>query len=330
MSKKIIGVTTTILILLIGVIIFLTSRRSESEGIVIRLGIPNQASGVAPIIVVDKLNLLEKHAPGVRLELTIIESSTAINEAIIANNIDGAAINNTNFLIGSERGIPYRIFSTLAYGSTSIQTNDPDRIRSFADITENDRIALMNLTGSSALLLYLASEKYFGSHDALENNIVIMDVASAELAFINRLNDITVHSPSFLGRLRTAEAGVVTILEERDLFENGLVNWNLVFSNAIFDKHQNIIGGLYSALQDAIDLIESKDERAISIITEWDGIKEKVFLENLDLGYFKYVLDDFSSLEIIIDIALRIDLISSRLEVSNLVFESSPALNTGK
>jgi ABC-type nitrate/sulfonate/bicarbonate transport system substrate-binding protein len=327
MRKK--GITKILVFAFVASIFLTACSDPKPDEVIIRLGVPNQASGVAPLIIVDEFNLLEKYVPGVRLELSVIESSVAVNEAIIAGNIDGAAINNTNFLIGSERGIAYKAFSTLAYGSNSVLTNDPERIRIFSDITENDKIVLLNLTGSSALLLYLASERYFGSHDALIDNFVTMDVASGEAAFLNKLHGITVYAPSFQGRIRSEKAGAVTILDERDFFGRGLVNWNFVLSNEFYENHHDILDGLYSAMQDAIDIIENRDERAISIIAEMDGMEESVFLENLDLGFFKYVLDDFSALEIIMDIALTVDIISSRPELSGLIFESSPALRTG-
>ena len=114
------------MVLAILVLILVAGCSKKEEDTVIRIGIPNNASSVAPLRIVDKLNLLEKYVSGVKLELIVIESSTANNEALIAGSIDGAAINNTNFLIGSEKGIPYKIFTTLSYGSTSIQTNDPE------------------------------------------------------------------------------------------------------------------------------------------------------------------------------------------------------------
>jgi len=245
---------TLFTLLFVSLIVLVGCSQSESGYTVVRLAVPNNATGVAPIFVMYELNLLENHASNVQLELVVIDSSSARNEAFISNHIDGGAMNTTNFLIGSERGVPYKILASLAYGANSIQTNDPDRIRSLADITENDLIALANPVGSNAIMLYIAAERYFGDHNALANNIAIMDRYSAMLSLINNSSGITLHASNFLERLRTNEAGSVTILEERDLVEGGLVHWYLVFNNDFHDAHPDIMDGMLYALQDAIDL----------------------------------------------------------------------------
>ena len=318
-SKKTIFAVIAILVIAAGVLFLVFANRDVSSRKV-RVAVTNTAL-MAPLFVMHDLNLLENHAPGIALELVVVDSGTVINEAFIAGSIDAAGLNVTNFLVGADKSIPYGILSSLAYGFNSVQTNAPDRIKSFADIAENDRIAVTTLTGSSALLLYLASERYFGSYDALEGNIVTMNSADALLALINK-SGITLAVSSLTERIKANEAGCVTILEDTDIHNEGIMNNFLLFNKEFYEDNSDIALCVLAALEDAIALIEIKDDRAISSITSRTGLDNDTFIEYLDLGFFKYVLDDFSTLEMVIDISHKVNLISSRPSVTDLILNS--------
>ena len=294
--------------------------KKPSEATVVKIAIGGADTGYSPILVANDLNLLENYAPGVKLELVVVDSAVAINEAFIANQIDGGLFNLTNILVGIDRKIPYKILSSLSYGRNSIQTNAPDRIKSLADIKDDDKIAVSSTTGTGALMVYLAAEKYFGSYDALEKNMVVMGGGDASVALINK-SGITFHATDITNRIKQNEARCTTILEDSDLFDGGLINTYLALTNDFYEKNPKICDALKLAMQEAIDLIMAKDERTVSSVTKWTGLDRDTYLKNMDEGCFKYVLDDFKSVERIIGISKRLELILVTPKLSEVIFD---------
>ena len=151
--KKNISFLIALLILMIGgAFIYSSNKKEIPDERIIRIAIPAMSAS-APLHVINELQLMGKYLPNSRLELIISDSGSVMNEAIIANQIDGAIIDLTSFLIGVYRNIPYKILTSVSYSRNSVQTNDPD-VKSIHDVKNHHLIGLNSTTGTYYNILY--------------------------------------------------------------------------------------------------------------------------------------------------------------------------------
>jgi ABC-type nitrate/sulfonate/bicarbonate transport system substrate-binding protein len=307
------------LVLIICGAFMLFNNRKQSNEHVIRMAVPNMLSASAPLFVIAELNLMDKHLPNSRLELIISDSGNAMNEALIANQIDGMTTGLTNFLIGINRNVPYKVFTSLFYSRLSIQTNDPS-IKSIHDVKSHHLIGINGTTGISALLLSLAAEKYFGKFDALNDQIVIMRNDDIQLALMNNAG-ISLAFSDIITRVVQNEFGSHTILEDTDLFDSRLFTHYIIFSEVFHAENIELINAFFLSLMESIDLINKKDDRVLNIISENFGIEKDTFAGFLDLGLIIFELNNFDSIDILTDMAMKIGLISNRKPLEELIFD---------
>jgi len=321
MSKKLKIILVIILILATVLVFMAFNKKNSQEERVLRLAIPSVLHS-GPIFVLDELNLLEKYVPNVKLELTIIENGSAVNEAFLANQIDGGLHNITNFLIGIDKNIPYKILTSLSHGTISIQTNNPE-INSFKDIKKSDIISMGSLTGTSGLILRLATQQYFGNYNALDEQIIIMGRDESQMALINKSGGITLAISDLAGRKVLEESGCKTILEDRELFEGDLLTTCLVFSENYYNENKDIMEGFLKAVEEAIELLYEKDENALEIVTKKTGMEKADFIEQLDSKDQIYLLNSYSSIDVFADMSINVGLISSKKSLDNIIFNYS-------
>jgi NitT/TauT family transport system substrate-binding protein len=307
-KKALAGIFLGIIVIVAGVLFFMNNGDDSEQ--TIRIARISGTTGV-PIHIMYELNLIEKYAPNVNIELTTFESATAINEGFIAGIVDIGALGVTNVLMGIDRGIPYRISSGLTTTSFGLRTNDLS-VQSLADIRPDHVIALPTLTGNAAILFYMASEQYLGDPMAFKNQLVAMSNSNAELALMNRAG-IDLHFAGLATTIRQNEAGFPTILRSHEIIGGDYSQTLSVTTNAFYEQHPDLYEAFILALQDAIDLINSRDIRVIEIIAKEENIPEALILEYLDTGALVYSMDIYN-IKLVADFAYDLGEISNRLE----------------
>ncbi|GHU36037.1 hypothetical protein FACS1894172_18520 [Spirochaetia bacterium] len=270
----------------------------------------------APLLVIREMNLLQKYMPNLKLTIVSTESSAVSNEAIVANQVDGTIMGITNFLVGTEKRIPYKIAAPVSYLQLTIQTNNPS-IKKITDISSDDKIAVSSYTGTNAFLLAAIAKKYFGNYRALDRNFVIMDSADALIALINK-SGISLQFGDAAQRKRANEAGCHTIFEG---IETKAINL-CVFSDEFHDKHKELYNAFMQSLNEAIQLINNKDEQAIDVIAKHLVVDKEAILAQLETGDIGFS-SDFHNINFdeYIDIALELELISSVISIQDIIFE---------
>jgi NitT/TauT family transport system substrate-binding protein len=164
-----------------------------------------------PLMVMQDQKLLEKQAKTaglgeVKVTWLDIDGGNVINDAMLAGSLDIAGTGAPGFisLWSKAHGIPRSEVIGLGALSTSalwMNTNDP-KIRSLADFTSKDRIALPGVkTSLSAVVLEMAVAKQFGiEHYAkLDPLTVGLPHPDALAALLSGKTEITAHftSPPF-------------------------------------------------------------------------------------------------------------------------------------
>ena len=272
----------------------------------------------APFYVMKELNLMDKHLSGSKIDLVMNNNSTAINEAFIANQTDGAIQGLSGFLVGFDAGVPYKILTSVAYSRQSLQTNK-EHINSITDLGPNEMIAISSPTGMGGFMLNIAAEKYFGSFDALDNRKILMDAPDATLALMNDTVSTAFTTLNF--RLVQNDNRFRTVLEDSDLFESTILTHYIVFNDNFYNNNPQIISAFKAALEEAIALIYSKDSTALSIIAEKCNVTTILFVELLDEGKNIYKTGNFDNIEIFVDMAIKMQLIRTMHTVESMTFQ---------
>lgn len=290
--KRII-IFTILLIIILGAC-FLAFHKKEGDVPVIRL-ISTDSIHTAPFHVMKELKLIEKYAPDVKVEYAIGDGGTAVDEAIIADKADIGVTSITNFAIGFNKGIPYKIASAIGYARTGLQTNNPN-IKSLKDIGPDDRIAVASPTGGATIYLKMACEKEFGNLNALEDNLIVMDTYAAQLALINKSSGISLHMDSLATILYENREGCPTILDDVAVMGGKYASVVTVAANDFVEKNPDLYNAYLLALEEATALINNKDEQALEIVFEYCKIKKEDIVAYLDSGNLFYTTTDFSVL----------------------------------
>lgn len=273
----------------------------------------------APILVMQKLDLIKKYDSAIRLSVNATSPGSAINEAIIAKQADIGHLGIPNILIGIDKGIPYKIMTSVSNTEGGIQTNNPD-IKSLKDIKPTDKISIPNLTGTSAMQLHILALKELGDYDALKNNLIVMSDDNAVISLINK-SGITLHMTQFTYRIKENDAGLKTIINSSNISSEIIMEKYCVATKEFYTNNRDLYNAFYSALKDAIDLINEKDERALSIMQEEYEFDKDTLVSYLDNGYITYSYDN-NNMEPYIDIAYKMGLISSKKTVNELFFKN--------
>jgi len=244
----------------------------------------------SPFEVLIKMKIIERIAPDVKVEIITMTGSASMNEAIIAGDIDIAGVGITTFLIGYDKGVPYKISSALADIELALQVNDPS-IKTISDIHPEHRIAVNSLVSTHNMLLAIAAEKELGNASAFENQVVVMNHADATMALMNDAG-VDLHFTSQPYILIENKAGFSTILSEKDVMGDEIFTSVVVAAtNNFAEKNGELFELFRQALCEAVSLIDNRNPEAIAIITQSEGITEAEVIELLDSKKVNYESD---------------------------------------
>lgn len=145
-----------------------------STGDELRISIAEQYGlAYAPVQVMKELKLLEKNLPGIKTEWKQLNNTAAIREAMLAGRVDVGFIAIPPFLIGWDKGMPWKIASGLSESPVGLVTWKKE-IRSLKDFTKNDRIAAPQPGSVQHILLAMACEREFGDAKKFDNQLVTL------------------------------------------------------------------------------------------------------------------------------------------------------------
>lgn len=314
--KKIIAVVILIALIVSLVIFNIDSKGSRQEQ-TIRVVYTADLSG-APILVMEKMNLIKQYNSDVKITVTPLSPGSAINEAFIAGQTDIGHLGIPNVLVGIDKGIPYKIMSSVANTEGGLQTNNL-KIKSLKDIGSDDKIAVPSLTSTSTMQLHILAEKELGDYNALENNLIVMSDDNAITALINK-SGISMHMTQFTNRIRENQAGLPTVISSQNISQGIVMEKYCVASVDFYEKHRELYEAFYSALKDAVKLINDKDEEALNIMAAEYGFDKEILINYLNLGYITYLNDSYN-IEPYVDMAYKMGLISKKREISEMIFK---------
>lgn len=162
------------------------------------------STGYLPLMIMREQKLLEKHTaqPGLTVEWSVVDGGNNINDAMLAGALDIAGIGIPGFLVLRDRtlGRAQEMVGITAMdrGSLWLNTINP-RIRTLADYTANDRIAVPGIkTSYAAVVLQMVVAKQFGfeNYARLDPMTVGLPHPEAYAVLMSGKTEITSHLAS--------------------------------------------------------------------------------------------------------------------------------------
>lgn len=198
--------------------------------------------GYLPLIVANEKGFVEDEARKLGIKPPVIEwarlsGASAMNEALISGSLDFATAGITPMILTWDKTrTSAKIIGIAALGSMAnvLTTNNPN-IKSIADFTDKDRIALPSVkVGFQPILLQMAADKAFGKYDKLDDLTVSMPHPDATAAILSGKSEITAHftSPPFVQQ-QLATGKVHAILNSYDVL-GGPHTFNVVYATTTF------------------------------------------------------------------------------------------------
>lgn len=221
--------------------------------------------GYAPLTIADELGYFERY--GYQVEWTQFGSGGAIREALIAGELDAGMMGVPPFLIGWDKGAPWKIASGVCVMPLGLQTYD-DGIQTLADFGEDDRIAYPSPGSIQHILLSMAAGKQLGDPTALDHLGVAMAHPDAAALLLSR-GEVTAHftSPPYLMQELSAE-GVHQVVDGFDAFGGPFTFLVAVATEEFHDDNPAGYAAFTLALADAVAFINDQPEQASALLAE--------------------------------------------------------------
>lgn len=293
-----------------------SSKSDEKKTITIAY---QQGIGYAPVHIMEAKKLIEENYDGeVEVNYQLLSSGAAINEGINGGNIDIGCMGAAPAISGVAAGIPYKCIANLTSQPNGLMTNK-EEIKSLKDITENDKIALINTGSIQHIYLAMAAEKALGDAHALDNNIQPMQHAEGMAALESGTVALHLTSSPFLGIEREDEryhelTEVVDVCPVGNTFLVAMASDKLAEDTKLFDA-------VTSAFEQASDLIEEDKDAVADIEVEYlDMDKETVmsYLTSPDSTYDS----ELQGVGELIDFMYRAGFITNEISFDDFKFSS--------
>jgi NitT/TauT family transport system substrate-binding protein len=236
-----------------------------------------------PLTMMEEKKLLEEHGKKLGLDLKTewirFTSGTPMNEAILSGNLDFASggVGPLLTIWGRTRGnMGVRGVAAINAMPLYLNTINPN-VKTIADFTENDRIALPAVKVSiQAVTLQMAAEKVFGpgQHFKLEPLTVSLSHPDGMSQMMTGKSEITSHFTSAPFQYQELEdKRVRKVLDSYDVL-GGPHTFNSVWTTSkYYNENRKIITAFVAALEDAVAQIKKDPAAAAALWVKAENSK---------------------------------------------------------
>ncbi|HEV8437169.1 MAG TPA: ABC transporter substrate-binding protein [Methylomirabilota bacterium] len=238
-----------------------------------------------PIMSHEKL--VEKHAERlgvgkVAASYRISGGATQSMELVVSGTVDFAIAGLTPVIIAWAKTKGEILGVAAANTADLVLVSNQERIRSVADFTPNDRIAVPAVKSSmQAIALAMAAEKTFGDAKKLDPITVSMQHPDAVAAILSRKSEITAHfasPPFFVQELKDPAVHKITTMEE---ILGGPASIAAMIARVKFRRdNPKVFQAVFDALGEANEFIAKNPRRAALIYVTM--AKSKLGVEDVE------------------------------------------------
>ncbi|HHY09084.1 MAG TPA: ABC transporter substrate-binding protein [Firmicutes bacterium] len=239
----------------------------------------------APLMVAKEHRIFEKY--GVTPVWREYGSGGAVREALISGEADVGFMGIPPFLIGWDKGCPWKVALGFVVVPIGLVTYDPN-IQSLQDFKPEDKIAVPSPGSIQHILLAMAAEQQLGSPNALDNNIVAMPHPDAAAALISK-KGIKAHftTPPYLFE-ELSQPGFRLIVDDVSIFGHPF-SFNVGLCSQEFHDRRPVAYSIFvSAISEAMAWINSNREEAAVLLAPKFKLSEEKTLDYLNWEGMNY------------------------------------------
>jgi NitT/TauT family transport system substrate-binding protein len=260
-------------------------RPARAEAPVVRMS-KQYGLGYMSMMVMERQNLIERHAdrmgmPSLKVEWSVLGGPTPQIDAMLTGQADFIGPGSTTLatLWDKTFGTPQEVRALSALQCMPfVMVTKTDRIRSIADLTEKDRVALpgVKITGHALSLEMAAAQKWgFDQYARLDPLTVTLAHPDAMAALVGGISEITCHlasSPYYYYEL--AMPGMRSVMKSYDVAGGKHTNGVLVATRKFHDANPKICAAVLAAQKEANAFIAAEPRKTADIYLSMTGEKQ--------------------------------------------------------
>ncbi|MDX2158432.1 MAG: ABC transporter substrate-binding protein [Hyphomicrobiaceae bacterium] len=235
--------------------------------------------------VMEKEKLVEKHAaalglPAPKVTYSRVSNNDAIRDAVLSGAAEIASTGVPSFLPlwARTRGTPNAVLALGAFNALPLVlvTRNPN-VKSVADFTDKDRIALPGVLNSTqALLLQMEAERIWGAghHKKLDHLTISRGHPDALAALLSGTGEITAHfaAPPF-DRTALADPRIRRVISSHDVYKGPGTNGISLATEAFAKANPKTLKAIVEALKEGHALLNADRQKAAQTYVEITGDK---------------------------------------------------------
>lgn len=262
--------------------------KSANENTNYKINIAEQYGlAYAPLQIMKANKLLEKNLPGIEVNFQQLGNTAAIREAMLSNKLDAGFMAIPPFLIGTDKGMDWKIASGLSSSPTQLITYK-NNIKSLKDFSSEDKIALPQPGSVQHILLSMACEKEFGDSHKLDNIITTLSHPDGMSSLMSK-KSISAHftSPPYIYK-ELEDKAMYVVLDGKDVMDGDFTFIVGVTTKEFYNKNPKVYSAFVKSIQEAIDFINKNPEKSAEILSPIYNLSKEDTLKYLTWSGNKY------------------------------------------
>jgi NitT/TauT family transport system substrate-binding protein len=251
------------------------SKEEAKPDSITELRIPRGAGGVGflPLLMMEKFQLVEKHAKEAGLEnLTVkwieLGGPSVMNDALLSGSVDFIAAGPPSFLVlwdKTEKTMPIRGAAAMTSLPMYLNTTAPN-FKKLDDVTDKNKIGVTAIKVSiPAIVMQMYARQHYGEAEAMRFDKYTVSITHPDgvVALLGGSGAIDAHftSPPFHQRERK-DPKVHTVMNTNDVMGGSTTFTMLSTTTKFRDKNPKIFKAVLQALDQANIMIVSDKKRA--------------------------------------------------------------------
>lgn len=268
----------------------------------------------APVQVMMANGYLEEALPDYEIEWVKLGNTMAIREAMTADALDVAFLGIPPFIIGTDSGMEWGLFTGLSRAPVSMMGRED---KSLEEITKDERIALPQPGSIQHILLSMVAERTLGDATTFDKQLVTMKHPDGMQVLLNG-QDVDYHftSPPYV--FQEAAEGMHEIISGEECF-GGEYTFIVGVTSQVFKDDAEAYEAVNNAINKAITfIIENPDETVELLAPHYNIDKEllRTYLYDSDIVYET----DIKGIETFVDFMFRNGYIETEHKEEDLVW----------
>lgn len=233
----------------------------------------------APLNIMKEMGILEKKLPGVTIRWEQFGGPTAIRESMLNGQIDFGFMGVAPVLIGIDNGMEWKYATGISSNEVAVVTDRPD-IKTLADFSDQDRIAILSPGCTQHVLLCMLAERQLHDAHALDRQTVSMSHPDALQALISH-TEITAHiaTPPYIAR--EVQEGMHIMATGEEIVGEPFTFISGVAMTEFYEEHRDWYDAFIEALDESIDYINEHMEECVSILAPVYGVSEEELMRQM-------------------------------------------------